>query len=90
MAPRWIPSVKKNSDNSHDTSDEDCGFRVDAPFAISATLLFAQGTMLVKQYIEHTLHRLYLFLKHLSSFFANVSLLLLFALEQGIQGKNMF
>ena len=33
---------RQTSGNLQDASNEDCGFRVDAPFAISAALLFAQ------------------------------------------------
>ena len=36
--------ITKPSGNLEDTSNKDCGFRVDAPLAISAALLLAQGT----------------------------------------------
>ena len=35
---------RKTSGNLQDTNNEDGGFRVDAPLAIFAALLFAQGT----------------------------------------------
>ena len=40
------------SGNLQDTSNEDCAFHVDAPLAVSATLVFAQGTTRVKYHLE--------------------------------------
>ena len=39
-----LQSFSKLSGNLQDTSNEDCGFRVDAPLAICAVFLFAKGT----------------------------------------------
>ena len=50
---------RKTSDSLQDTSNNDRGFRVDAPLVKSVTLLFAQGTMIVKSHLKHALHEIY-------------------------------
>ena len=50
---------RKTSDSLQDTSNKHRGFRLDAPLAKSATLRFAQGTMIVKSHLKHDLHDIY-------------------------------
>lgn len=51
-----LQALLKTSCHFQDTSNQNCGFRVDATLAIPATFRFAQGTMSVKSHLKHTLH----------------------------------